>query len=66
MPTIRYNDQVAGIPKVAAQDTTLTVNNANGGKTTFPVPSGTQVELHIPGLHYNRTPVACVIEGTGF
>jgi len=36
----------------------LTVSNVNGGKTTFPVPSGTQVELHVPGLHYNRTLVA--------
>jgi hypothetical protein len=58
MPTIRYDDQAAVIPKVAAQDTTLTVSNVNGGKTTFPVPSGTQVELHVPGLHYNRTLVA--------
>ena len=58
MPTILYDDQAAGIPKIAAQDTSLTVSNANGGKTTFPVPSGTQVELHVAGLHYNRTPVA--------
>jgi hypothetical protein len=58
MPTIRYDDQVTGIPKVVAQDTTLTVSNVNGGKTTFPVPSGTQVDLHVPGLHYNRTLVA--------
>ena len=55
MPTIRYDDQVTGIPKVTAQDTTLTVSNVNGEKTTFPVPSGTHVELHAPGLHYNRT-----------
>jgi len=58
MPTISYDDQVPGIPKVAAQDTTLTVINVNGGKTTFPVSAGTQVELHVPGLHYNRTLVA--------
>jgi hypothetical protein len=55
---MRYDDQVTGIPKVAAQDTTLTVSNVNGEKTTFPVPSGTQVELHVPGLHHNRTLVA--------
>ena len=52
---IPYGDQVTAIPKVAAQDTTLTVNNADGGMTTFPVPSGTEIELHVPGLHYNRT-----------
>ncbi|KAI0279053.1 cytochrome P450 [Russula aff. rugulosa BPL654] len=50
---LHYDNQAAGIPKVTAQDTTLTVSNVNGGKTTFPVPSGTLVELHVPGLHYN-------------
>ena len=52
---MHHDEQVTNIPKVTAQDTTLTVNNDNGGKTTFPVPSGTQVDLHVPGLHYNRT-----------
>jgi hypothetical protein len=55
-PTIRYyGGQVANIPKVATQDITLTVNNVDGGKTTFSVPSGTEINLHVPGLHYNRT-----------
>jgi hypothetical protein len=58
IPTIRYGDQVSGIPKVAAEDTTLTVNNVDGGKTTFPVPSGTQIDIHVPGLHHNRTLLA--------
>ena len=53
--TIAYGDQVMIIPKVAAQDTTLTVNNVNGGTTTFPIPSGTFIDLHVPALHYNRT-----------
>ena len=48
-------DQAAVIPKVATQDTTLAVNNADGGKTSFPVPSGMQIDIHVPGLHYNRT-----------
>jgi hypothetical protein len=52
---IPYGDQVTAIPKVAAQDTTLTVSNADGGMTTFPVPSGTEIDLHVPGLHHNRT-----------
>ena len=30
------------------------MNNADGGKTTFPVPAGTEIEFHVPGLHYNR------------
>ncbi|KAI0000150.1 cytochrome P450 [Russula compacta] len=41
------------VPKIAAEDTTLTVGNADGGKTTFPVLSGTDVFLDVPGLHYN-------------
>jgi hypothetical protein len=55
--TIRYGDytdQVANIPKIAAEDTTLTVNNVDGGKTTFPVLSGTEIYLQVPSLHYNR------------
>jgi len=41
------------IPKMAAEDTALTVNNAHGGKTTFPVSSGTEIYVHVPGLHHN-------------
>ena len=48
---------------MTAQDTTLTVSNVNGGKMTFPVPSGTQVDLHAPGLHCNRTLVALCYGG---
>ena len=39
---------------MATEDTTLTVSNADGRKTTFPVLSGTEIRLHVPGLHYNR------------
>ena len=42
------------IPKRAAEDTSLAVDNVDGGKTTFPVPSGTELRLHLPALHYNR------------
>jgi len=41
------------IPKIAAEDTTLIVGNVDGGVTTFPVPSGTQIDIHVTGLHYN-------------
>ena len=54
-PTIRYGGQVSNILKVAAQDTVLTVNKVDGGKTTFPVQSGMEIDIHVPGLHYNRT-----------
>jgi hypothetical protein len=47
-------DQVSLIPKIAAEDTTLTVGNVDGGMTTFPVPSGMQIDIHVAGLHYNR------------
>ena len=53
--TVCYGDQVPFIPKVAAQDTSLTVSNVDGRKTTFPVPSGAEVDIHVAGLHYNRT-----------
>lgn len=53
-PTISYGDQMAVVPKIAAKDTTLTVSNADGGRTTFPVPSGTDIGIHVAGLHYNR------------
>jgi hypothetical protein len=49
-----HGRQVQDIIKIAAEDTTLTVSNTKGGKTTFPVPSGTEIEFHVPGLHYNR------------
>ncbi|KAH9998648.1 cytochrome P450 [Russula vinacea] len=51
--TIRLFPPAPYVPKVAAEDATLTVSNADGGKTTFPVRAGTQIRLHIPGLHYN-------------
>ena len=57
---IRYGDQATVIPKVSVKDTTLTVNNVDGGKTTFPVPSGTGIDIHVPGMHYNRTPSGSV------
>ncbi len=52
-----YHDggQVPLIPKVAAEDAILTVSNVEGGMTTFPVSSGTEIDIHVPGLHYNRT-----------
>ncbi|KAH9998676.1 cytochrome P450 [Russula vinacea] len=51
--TLRLFPPAMTIPKVSAKDTTLTVNNVDGGKTTFPVPSGTGIDIHVPGLHYN-------------
>ncbi|KAI9449696.1 cytochrome P450 [Russula earlei] len=52
-PIIRYDYKIVSIPKIAAGDTILTVNNIDGGKTTVPVPSGTDIELNVSALHYN-------------
>jgi len=51
--TLRMFPAVPSIHKRAAEDTVLTVNNADGGKTTFPIPSGTEVQFHVTALHYN-------------
>ena len=47
--------QVPGIPKVAAEDTSLVTSNIHGEKTTVPVPKGTEIVIVTPGVHYNRT-----------
>ncbi|KAI9438704.1 cytochrome P450 [Lactarius indigo] len=49
--TLRMFPAAPAVPKYAAEDTSLTVDNADGGKTTFPIPSGTEVQLHLPALH---------------
>jgi cytochrome P450 len=51
--TLRMFPLIPAIFKEAAEDIRLTVNNADGGKATFPVPSGTAIRLHVPALHYN-------------
>ncbi|KAI9508564.1 cytochrome P450 [Russula earlei] len=51
--TLRLFPPIVSIPKIAAGDTILTVNNIDGGKTTVPVPSGTDIELNVSALHYN-------------
>jgi len=51
--SLRMFPAVSSIPKISAEDTSLTVNNADGGKSTFPVPAGTRVHFHFPALHYN-------------
>jgi len=51
--SLRLFPPITLVPKIAAKDTTLTVNNADGGRTTFPIPKGTDIALHVAGLHYN-------------
>jgi hypothetical protein len=65
-PTTPHGHKAPYVPKIAAEDTTLTVSNADGGKTTFPVLSGTEIKLHVPGIHYNRTLSDTVFRGKVF
>ena len=47
--------KVSGIPKFAAEDTSLVTGNIHGEKTAVPVPKGTDIVIDTPGIHYNRT-----------
>ncbi|KAA1472086.1 cytochrome P450 [Dentipellis sp. KUC8613] len=51
--TMRMFPPVVGIPKISAEDTSLVVGNALGEKKTIPIPRGTDIVIHTPGLHYN-------------
>ncbi|OBZ67577.1 hypothetical protein A0H81_12404 [Grifola frondosa] len=46
-----FNETLRMFP--LAEDTTLVTSNAAGEKLTVPVPQGTYVTIHTPGLHYN-------------
>lgn len=52
--TLRLFPPVITIPKQSAEDTSFTTTNAAGEKRTVPVPKGTYVTVHTPGLHNNR------------
>ncbi|KAH9962276.1 cytochrome P450 [Lactifluus volemus] len=51
--TLRLFPPATDIPKMATEDTTLMASNRDGTKTSIPVPAGTTVTLHVPGIHYN-------------
>lgn len=53
--TLRLFPPAITIPKQSAEDTSFTTTNAYGEKRTIPVPKGTYVTVHTPGLHNNRT-----------
>jgi hypothetical protein len=42
------------IPKMSAEDTSIVVGNVDGATTAIPCPTGTNIIIHTPGLHYNR------------
>ena len=47
--------QVTGIPKVAAEDTSIMASNIRGEKKSIPILKGTSIIIDTCGLHYNRT-----------
>jgi cytochrome P450 len=51
--TLRMFPPVTGIPKIAAEDTTLVATNEHGEQITVPIPKGTDITISTPGLHYN-------------
>ncbi|KAF8967870.1 cytochrome P450 [Flammula alnicola] len=51
--TLRMFPPVTGIPKIAAEDTSLVTSNIRGETTTVPIPRGTDITINVPGLHYN-------------
>ncbi|KAI0819401.1 cytochrome P450 [Trametes gibbosa] len=51
--TLRLFPPAITIPKQSAEDTAFTTTNAAGEKRTVPVPKGTYVTVHTPGLHNN-------------
>nr|BAL05166.1 cytochrome P450 [Phanerodontia chrysosporium] len=51
--TLRMFPPVNSIPKSVAEDTAITITNADGERTTVPMPRGSSISIHTPGLHYN-------------
>ncbi|KAI5119153.1 hypothetical protein M0805_005232 [Coniferiporia weirii] len=51
--TLRLFPPVTIIPKKSSEDTTLFTLNTKGEKIAVPVPKGSTITLHTPGLHYN-------------
>ena len=47
--------QALGIPKVAAEDTSIVAGNIHGEKKAIPILKGTGIVVDIVGTHYNRT-----------
>ena len=47
--------QATGIPKIAAEDTSIVAGNIHGEKKTIPILKGTNIIIDIVGTHFNRT-----------
>ncbi|KAI0940039.1 hypothetical protein AcV5_001254 [Taiwanofungus camphoratus] len=53
LETLRLFPPVIVIPKEAVEDTTLVTRNQADEPVSVPVPQGTILLIHTPGLHYN-------------
>jgi len=51
--TLRMFPPVTGIPKVAAEDTSIVASNIHGEKKTIPILEGTTLVIDTCGVHYN-------------
>nr|BAL05139.1 cytochrome P450 [Phanerodontia chrysosporium] len=51
--TLRLFPPVIGIPKKATEDTVLSTVDRDGNPIAVPVPVGSSVAIHVPGVHYN-------------
>ncbi|KAI0763128.1 cytochrome P450 [Irpex lacteus] len=51
--TLRLYPPASAVPKVASEDSVLYTLNAAGEKIPVPVPKGSDIMFHIPGLHHN-------------
>ncbi|KAL9709164.1 hypothetical protein Ac2012v2_007518 [Leucoagaricus gongylophorus] len=52
--TLRFFAPVTSVSKIAPEDTSITVGNSfNNEKKRIPIPKGTQVSIHLPGVHKN-------------
>ncbi|OSD01453.1 cytochrome P450 [Trametes coccinea BRFM310] len=51
--TLRHFPPVITIPKEAAEDTSFTITNAAGEKSTVPVPRGSHIGICTRALHFN-------------
>ena len=49
---------MTGVPKVAAEDTSLVAGNIRGEKKAIPILKGTDFVIDIVGTHYNRAYLA--------
>ncbi|KAK7453323.1 hypothetical protein VKT23_012002 [Stygiomarasmius scandens] len=51
--TLRLFPPATMVPKKSGEDTSITTTNESGDTLIVPVPEGTQIVLHPPGVHYH-------------